>query len=395
MVIVYDIVIHILSKLPSESLLRFKSVCRSWYALINHHKFVTKHLLNSFSHKHVLLKRVIINNSGKKEHVLSILEFSLDRSVSSVLDVPLPFNENPPNVPLPFRENLPDLQINGHSHGLICIGCDNNRDIFLCNPMTRQVRKLPSTSIFVVHEPHDVYLKPRIVGFGYDVKCGDFKVVRVVGFSRGVVYYPSRVEIYDLRKDRWREIKTFVDACSICMSSFDIYHEGTFYWMGINGLSEEEVILTFNMSREVFEKISIPESFHLSNYTEDYRSLVVLNGFLRIFSYPAFQRNEKAFEIWETEMDGSNVVSWSKLWTIGPLFGIEYPLLFLSSNELLIEAKEGQIILYDCKTQQVKELQVRSEAICEGDTSNRFEGTNLFVKSLISVEGGYNLSYEL
>ena len=84
-------------------------------------------------------------------------------------------------------------------------------------------------------------------------------------------------------------------------------------------------------------------------------------------------------------MDGSDVVLWSKLWTIGPLFGIEYPLLFLSSNELLMESK-GQLVLYNCKTQQIKELQIRSEAIWVDDNTKRFEGTNLFVKSLISVE---------
>ena len=49
-----------------------------------------------------------------------------------------------------------------------------------------------------------------------------------------------------------------------------------------------------------------------------------------------------------------DVVSWSKLLTIDPLFGIEYPVLFLSSNELLMESNEGQLVLYNCKTQQIK-----------------------------------------
>ena len=240
MVVVYEVVIHILSKLPPESLLRFKSVCKFWYALINDPKFVTKHLLDSFSHKQVLIKHVITNNSGKKEHVFSILKFSLDRSVSSVLNVPLPFPENPQA-----------FQIRGHSHGLICLISVNDPDIFLCNPVTRQFHKLPPT-ITVDPEPQDVDLMPEAIGFGYDVKCGNFKVVRVVSHWIGLVCYPSRVEIYDLRKDRWREIKTLVDANVFGQPSFDMYHEGTFYWFGI---TEKEVILTFDMSKEVFGKI--------------------------------------------------------------------------------------------------------------------------------------------
>lgn len=46
--VVSDAVIEILSKLLSESLLWFKSVCKFWYALINDLKFVTKTSLKFF-----------------------------------------------------------------------------------------------------------------------------------------------------------------------------------------------------------------------------------------------------------------------------------------------------------------------------------------------------------
>ncbi|KGN59113.2 hypothetical protein Csa_000940 [Cucumis sativus] len=104
----------------------------------------------------------------------------------------------------------------------------------------------------------DVDLMPQAVGFGYDVQCGDFKVVRVMSHWREGVCYPSKVKIYDLRKDRWREIKTIVDVDVFWHPSFDTYQEGTFYWFGLSGLNEKEVILTFDMSKEVFGKISIP-----------------------------------------------------------------------------------------------------------------------------------------
>ena len=111
-------------------------------------------------------------------------------------------------------------------------------------------------------------------------------------------------EIYDLRKDRWREIKTIVDVDVFWHPSFDTYHEGTFYLFGLSGLNEKEVILMFDMSKEVFGKISILESFHFSNHKNNYRSLMVLNGSLCLFSYPLVENNNEIdFEIWEMEKD--------------------------------------------------------------------------------------------
>ena len=40
----------------------------------------------------------------------------------------------------------------------------------------------------------DVDLMPQAVGFGYDVQCGDFKVVRVMSHWREGVCYPSKVK---------------------------------------------------------------------------------------------------------------------------------------------------------------------------------------------------------
>ncbi|KAI3903336.1 hypothetical protein MKW98_031990, partial [Papaver atlanticum] len=39
-----DIIFQILIWLPVQSLLRFKSVCRSWYALIRSSHFIQRHI---------------------------------------------------------------------------------------------------------------------------------------------------------------------------------------------------------------------------------------------------------------------------------------------------------------------------------------------------------------
>lgn len=175
------VMIEILSRLPPESLIRFKCVRKSWYALISDPKFKAKHFSNSLQHKHVLLKRLVTNNSGNKQNIFSFLKLplSIDRSLS-VSDIDLPFDED-------FRF----FEIRGHSHGLLCL-TDLRKDIFLCNPSTREFHKLPPSILLLTEppvEPDGYDSSTNAVGFGYDSKSRDFKVVRVVDFVEGPGYF--------------------------------------------------------------------------------------------------------------------------------------------------------------------------------------------------------------
>ncbi|XP_031738689.1 F-box protein CPR1-like isoform X2 [Cucumis sativus] len=337
--VVSDVVIQILSKLPPQSLLRFKSVCKSWYHLINHPKFVTKHLLDSFPHKHVLIKRALTNHSGKQELVFSILKFSLNGSVS-IMD-----------INLTFQEIDPLLELCGHSHGLVCLSdCD---DAFLVNPMTRQFHKLPPSILIFRgchHDDPDYYAAAAVtIGFG-----------------------------------------------ASCKSTFDMYHEGIFYWWGEGEprISETDHIITFDMSEEIFGKVSLPESFDNKKHKIVLR---VLNKSIVLFVYPyksnetnigtyetIIGTDETNIDIWEMEKDEFGVVSWSKLLTIDPPFGVEHPLLFVSCEELLMESSEGHVIMYNTATQLFKKLPI------EGDVTyakpHRFEAHDLFIESLLLVE---------
>ena len=63
--------------------------------------------------------------------------------------------------------------------------------------------------------------------------------------------------------------------------------------------------------------------------------MVILNGSIVLFHYPS-RWDEREFDIWEMEKDESGGILWSKLLTIGPLYGIENPRVFVSSDELLV-----------------------------------------------------------
>ncbi|KAE8651064.1 F-box protein CPR1-like [Cucumis sativus] len=293
------------------------------------------------------------------------------------------------DINLTFQEIDPLLELCGHSHGLVCLtDCD---DVFLVNPMTRQFHKLPPSILIFRgchHDDPDYYSAiPFTIGFGYDAKSSDFKVVRIVS-CRGQAEFRMRVEIYDLSKDKWREIGA-PDICGSASSTctFDMYHEGIFYWWGYGEpmIFEADHIITFDMSEVIFDEVSLSESYDDKKHKI---SLRVLNKSIVLFIYP-FESNETNIDIWEMENDEYGVVSWSKLLTIDPHFGVEHPLLFVSCEELLMESNEGHVIMYNNKTQQFKKLQI------EGDVTyvkpHRIEARDLFIKSLVSVEGGNQL----
>ena len=104
------------------------------------------------------------------------------------------------------------------------------------------------------------------------------------------------------------------------------------------------------MGKEVFSKISLPESFDIKEEGwEKRRSFGILNGSIVVFHYRA-EMIEKIFDVWEMwkEADRS-VVLWSKLLTIGPLFGIDKPLLFLHSFFINNKSRNiGDLMHYVC-----------------------------------------------
>ncbi|XP_022966682.1 F-box/kelch-repeat protein At3g06240-like [Cucurbita maxima] len=211
------------------------------------------------------------------KHIHSILKFfhDLDRSISII------------NFDLPFSKDNPFFEICGQSHGLVCLSHD--KDVFLLNPTTTEFRKLPSSILHYTGPDHELHSwNSKTVGFGYDFKSRDFKVVRVVEFVH--IYDsdgPTKMEIYDLRKDRWREIESHFSDHLMSICSFDMYREGKYYWWSHN------MIQTFDMSEEVFDEISIPDS--LAHVNKAFITIGILNGNIVIFRifYHRIIENEK------------------------------------------------------------------------------------------------------
>lgn len=186
-----DIVIKILSHLPVQSLLRFKSVCKSWCNAIDSIALAKSHLQNQLKNT---------NDHHEDDLILQIDIWPSEMSISKgtcksyELDFPEFFND---------RFGL--LAVTGPVNGLICLWKNNlNSDsisVAVCNPCIGKIKILPATPVTRCMLP----LQCKI-GFGYDYIRQEYKVVQLTLSEEGQVY----VEVYSPTTNTWRQVVTNV-----------------------------------------------------------------------------------------------------------------------------------------------------------------------------------------
>ncbi|EOY03570.1 S locus F-box protein with the low allelic sequence polymorphism 1-S2, putative [Theobroma cacao] len=366
-----DLFLEVCLRLPVESLTRFRCVCKSWYALFKNPKFISMHLsYNSSNNEFVLIKRCLLTCLGKKVNMFSLVS-SKDFSFANVA------------VDLPLYKKEPYLQLLGHCDGIICLS-NYRDDIVLCNPATKESTVLPKSCLPCFSSNPNLIPRTNALGFGYDLKNQQYKVVRIVSYLEefGDHSLPqlSMVEVYTMGTDSWREVKNVkvsanVQYCPI--PCFDTYFNGAFHWHAMD-YNNNEVILSFDMGEEEFQNISMPD--FLSVYDHSIcRSLLVWNGCLALIVYPG-KGIEKSFQICVMENYGMKE-SWTKKLTIGPLAGVERPLMFWQNDEeIVMEGTDGQAVSYNFITKEIKNLRIYG-------VPKSFQSLT-YVNSLVSIRRG-------
>jgi F-box interacting protein len=264
------LLMEILSKLPVKSLMRFKCVSKSMYALITSPHFITKHLTSHNPHRGAILRRgdgldgryrtnMLI--SGRKPPRLSTLsnetlELSGDVDLSQL-----------------FQDEVTGLVILGPCNGVLCFvanvltkGPDQKADyvIVLWNPATRESRMLPPINFgfnIVSSDMFDpnfgIYMSSEF-GFGFDPKTNDYKVVRILDFFR----FPRKAVVYNLSTNSWRKIDSSpTSSYNLELPRFPSCLNGVLYWLAIHYPwpfgDDGRHLISFDMSDEVFQDLPL------------------------------------------------------------------------------------------------------------------------------------------
>ncbi|KAF5732926.1 F-box and associated interaction domains-containing protein putative isoform 1 [Tripterygium wilfordii] len=340
-----DLLIDILSYLPVKSLMRFKAVCKAWRDLFRNPDFITKHY-----HKRATLSKsntsVLLKHSANGEDCFSFLSSTVNDDGSEVIGIA-------ESIYVPFYgEYLRNPKILGPFHGLLClVEYGIHGKIALWNPAIREFKLLPDLLPDLLPWPGMGITGLEEVGFGFDTKNNDYKVIAFACSSDGarMVY---RAELYSLTSESWRDIPTSVLPTEEFSFCFDPYYiHGVCYWLITckNG----DWIMSFDMADEVFEIMQLPD-FGVCLRTH-FIKFAILDASILAVVYPWHNNPVRCFDIWVMNEPGVKE-SWVKRARIAPISGVKDPIGFWKSGELCFKDSGNQLVLYDSSTQQVKNL---------------------------------------
>jgi F-box interacting protein len=363
-----DLVTMILLWLPVISLLRFKCVCKSWYALITHQNFVRKHLLHNNNSNTQLLLNAFNETVGA--FVISTISYE---ELQITLTHPLPRT---------YFENVENFTICvvGSCNGLVCLHAYDTLNVVIWNPTTRETKVVPESNL-PIFAPAGCCTHIQGMRFGFDAKTNDYKIINFVSmyqpnfdnyFTKDVKEIICQKEVYILSTDSWRKVDG--PHCFIFENPMT-YTIGMGSWLAY--VNEPDLfVLSFDMSDEVFLKTPLP------NNVFGQRLFMLNESIAMVALMPVDEKwREIRYHIWLLLKVGIKD-SWNRLFTIGPSIAkIHRPLGFWKNDTMfLTKIYDGQLFLYDPSTKQLIDLQIYGH----------YYSMQLitYMETLVSVKGG-------
>ncbi|KAJ4845583.1 hypothetical protein Tsubulata_049785 [Turnera subulata] len=225
-----EIISDILSRPPIESILRCRSVCKSWNTLIKNPSFTEIQLNRTRTLPCQAILQLRYGNT------LLLLNFQ-NRTIKKI-----PFKQM--KLPAHMEFKLSGSLVISSCNGLLCIAPKMKIDpVLVCNPMTRECLALPSSELKMRYTSHQL-------GFHYDPSSSRYKVIREYKYRENEV---SRFQILSIGDSSWRELASPQYVLD-CVFRAAVYWNGAFHWK----IQEEDhrrgnnCILSFDLGEEAF-----------------------------------------------------------------------------------------------------------------------------------------------
>ena len=328
-----DVLMDVFARLPVKSLLQFKCVCKSWYAIIRDPIFITKHV----NHQSALSNNgyLAITRRGGTFGGKCLISLVSYETYREILKITIPFTKEHGRAP--FR-------IVGSCNGVLCLNVSKLGDtIFLFNPATSEFKKLPKPDRF--DELNSYQLGDDIdvsigLGFGDDAKSNDYKLVRIFSSKMvgGKVY--SEVDVYSLRTNSWRRKDKLVLGTVMNNSFSRAFINGALHWRGATSVAVSNLIISFGIRDEVCRCIELPEFDWDGNEMYEWFPFVMKES-LAVVICSGFQM---ICNIWVMNEYGINE-SWTKQLRVEPICVDR--LAGCGRNEELLFVKGSRMFVYD------------------------------------------------
>ncbi|CAO2821296.1 unnamed protein product [Amaranthus hypochondriacus] len=321
---------EILTRLPVNSLTRFKSVSKTWNSLLSSPYFINFHMRCTNSNPFVPTKCVFI----KSDYYFYILNYA-------AYDKYPDENHGEKGLTLikslHFYDNGVNTFLIGSCNGLICFGRGNEFNGFdyyfhVYNPIMGK-----SLHVF---DPLGNFQGKLIYGFGF-VSIKDDYVLFVGGLQRGSL--KTFVYVYSLKSNLWKKIGAFDEnELSILMGGKGVLVNETLHWnMTRIRTSNARFITGFDLVNETFKDVKMPKEF-LGNADVLEFGLNEMGGNLCVWDEDIYGRVEiwmlMQYGVWD---------SWTKLFKIDTIPGLLNFYGCIENGKLLVQTNDGSLLFID------------------------------------------------
>ncbi|XP_026437447.1 F-box protein At3g07870-like [Papaver somniferum] len=369
-----EIIEDILARLPAETVLDCKLVCKKWLSVIRDCCFPEKHL-----HYQLLQFHYFHNHkyypSYKKNKVTTKIGFIVGVDGTPDDDeYTMVYKEFDDRVITTYRINhhvlcVPGDEWVGSCNGLICIAkyIFNKEVLYVFNPITRKCVYLPRLTLYEV-----ATISHMSRGFGYSATSKKYKDVRIL-YSKveNSDECLGLVQVYTLGGGSgWRVKETIVHSFNSAHSF--ISDPGAYVDESLHWLNKERQVWAFDLSDEKFCLLTtLPFSCDTNN-AQRQQKLVVLGGWLSVVDIHLNHVDIWSFKKFEEKQ---KLRSWSKGFSIG-WSGLFEVVGLTNKGELLCFRINENICLYS----------KYSEPICELKETPTIKYGMLHVNSFISIK---------
>ncbi|KAL3628795.1 hypothetical protein CASFOL_027841 [Castilleja foliolosa] len=323
-----DVMLCILTRLPVKSIIRFKSVCKPWFALLSSPDFKKLH-------------QVQFSNDPRNQTYL----FQHSNNTLSLFQIGS--NQKKPTfLNHPFSHNKINIDVVGCFNGFVCLSEKPSNDVIhLWNPALNM-----SKQIFPLEECEECVVS---LGFGYDAESDDLKVVKIVlidnrkhlaGMSAIIV------EVYSVNSDSWISIDWDIPF-SILRTINDFHVNGMPVWVG--SVYYMPVLIHLDLKNMVLKFVPLSQLISgeemLRQIYFDYNGCI---GAL-MFHIDGERVIKSVIEVWVYDADDNY---WIKDRTLAPIEASLYHIYKWTKNKKVVgESPDGKLFLCDPETGCVEE----------------------------------------
>ncbi|CAN0845960.1 F-box/kelch-repeat protein At3g06240 [Linum grandiflorum] len=343
-----DVLTGILLRVRVKSLLRFKSVSKSWNSTISSPVFVSL-----YSSHHLCRHPTHFLFSMFFRLFDQILMFYPDRNADSFRAT------NDEQIPPSFN-HYENFHLVGSCNGLLCLFFRQSKALCLWNPAIRKHITLDPPPMEMVTEGSRMN---RFTAFMFGFAAGDYKIATIEGSyfgGRFIAYNGDGADmfIYELSKNSWKKKKNTYSNMFFAGSngSGQVWYNGGVHWIGMNCSVErwEEnrrwKVICFDMGNECYREMGLPEEVSLN---ERFLSLTVRETTsLGLVQFNGWN-NSKCW-VWAMEEYGE-AKSWKKMLTLdfgGKLSSVKR-LVFREKNEhnehggMIVLTENMEVVRFD------------------------------------------------